>query len=69
MLHDLISMQQQAEFVGAAVYLRAMLARAAMDEPEVVSLRVEVSFDGPGASSIDCELIDRYGMAVGGLSI
>ena len=60
---------RMAEFVGAAVYMRAILARASADEPEVFSVRFACTFDSPGYSVIEVELVERNGMAIGGFSL
>lgn len=65
-MHAFMQAQHAAEMVGLAVYGRAVLGRAVEDEPEVVSLRLSVTHQGPGLSVIEWELIDRHGMAVGG---
>lgn len=68
-MHSLAEAMHAAELAGLAVYCRAALARAASDEPEVVSLRLACTFESPGCSVIEVELIERNGIAVGGFSL
>ena len=68
-MHSLGESMHAAELAGLAVYCRAVLGRAAVDEPEVVSLRLACSFESPGLSVIEVELIERNGLAVGGFSL
>lgn len=69
MSHTFIEAQHAAELVGLAVYARACLARAAAEEPDVVSLAFTVTFESPGLSVIECELRQASGLAVGGFSL
>lgn len=68
-MDQLIHAMHAAELAGLAVYCRAVLARSSVDEPEVVSLRIACTFESPGLSVIDVELIERNGVAVGGFSL
>lgn len=68
-MHSLVEAAHAAEFVGLAVYARAVLGRAVSDEPEVVSLRLSCTHQSSGLSVIECELVDRAGNAVGGWSL
>jgi hypothetical protein len=67
--HSLEESFHAAELVGLAVYCRAVAARAVSAEPEVVSLRLEVTFESPGLSVIEVELIAKGGFAIGGFSL
>lgn len=66
---DLQQAMHHAELAGLAVYCRAVLARMSVDEPEVVSLRLACTFESPGLSVIEVEMIQRGGMAIGGFSL
>ena len=68
-MHSLSEAMHAAELAGLAVYCRAALARASADEPEVVSLRLSCSFESPGLSVIEVELIERNGAAIAGFSL
>lgn len=68
-MHAFIEAQHAAELVGLAVYARAVLSRAVDDEPGVVSLRLSVTHQSVGMSVIECELINRDDMALGGWSL
>lgn len=68
-MHSLAEAMHGAELAGLAVYVRAVLARAAVDEPEVVSIRLACTFETPGVSVIEVELIERNGIAIGGFSL
>lgn len=68
-MHSLGDAIAAGEFAGLAAYCRAVLGRAASDEPEVVSLRLSCTLDTPGLSVIEVELIERNGLAVGGFSL
>jgi hypothetical protein len=68
-MHSLQDAMHAAELAGLAVYCRAALARAASEEPEVVSLRLACTFESAGVSVIEVELVERNGIAVGGFSL
>ena len=63
-----IEAQHAAEIAIAGMALRALLARAREEEPGIVALRLEARPSGD-STSIDVELIDRSGLAVGGYSL
>jgi len=67
-MHHFIEAQHAAEVAVASMALRALLARARDEEPDVVALRLEATATGTGAD-IAVELVDAAGNAVGGYSL
>ena len=64
-MHSYIEVQSAAELAFLSMALRAVLRGAAVEDPEVVALRVAVEADG----DIALEFIGTTGAAVGGMSL
>lgn len=65
-MDNFVAAQYAARLVAMGDAARCFLGQCAEDEPEVVSLRVTVTYQSGGLSVVEWELIQAQGMAVGG---
>lgn len=64
-----IEAQAAAERAVASMAMRALLAREAADRPEVTGLTFRVTFDEPGLTVVECDVIGLEGRAIEGLTL
>lgn len=57
-----------AELALAAMAIRALVAREVADTPEVVSIRFTATHH-PGLTVVECEVVDKSGLAIAGFSL
>lgn len=69
MQFDLEQALHAAELAGLAAYSRAVLGHAMEEGDDVVSLRFTVTHQAGERATVQAELINRAGQAVGGFSI